>query len=961
MRKDSKVILVCVFLLLQAFCGELVEGKTADTLRLNLKVYFERGMSAINPYYKDNGVRMKAYAAALQRIAANDSCHVTSVSIRAGASPDGNTRLNQELSEARTRSLFIYYDSLFQSKAHSHEVSRLAPVSAVSVGENWEGLAGALQTVREPWATQALDIVRNTPVWVLDDKGVVVDSRKNQLKNLSGGTAWSYMDRYLFDDNCSVGEICTSFLLSSSFVGTSVGEAGLLVSADLPPAEDESAVCTGADTLEIRFRLDSVQVDLNFGGNRSRVHRFLRSASKRFEGVNPDALQWDIYAGASPEGPADHNEWLGQERGNAIRKLIRDSLGVRTGTFVMHNSAARWDDFYKSVAASDEPWRDDVLRIIRKSPSADRTARDRREVMLRALNGGMVWPVLLKKYLAPLRSGGSAIVTYHPERDTLDVPSSAAGTAAVASGVAVREMASSAPVNAPATVQALPRRNPVQIFRPVRYASAHVSDTLEVLFRLDSTRIDRDFGGNRERISRFVQAYHTNYSQYNPDAVQIDIYAGASPEGTGDHNRWLGQSRGNSIRRLIRDSLGIRYSNIFVHNMAARWDDFYDAVADSNEPWRDEVLAIIGQEPSKDGSVRDHREAKLRALHGGKVWPVLLDKYLAPLRSGGSAVISYIPERDVYREVQRDTVYKHYYFFGSYPFGGCCPNTPFRSGVGVFPPVFVPYTGTGTEETKPAQKEREKPDIRPAWAIKTNLLFWGVVAPNVQVEFPLGRKNRWSLEVEYDHPWFIWNKNANASQILNLGLELRLYLGNRYYRRWLDGWHIGLAVSGGKYDWEWKQHEGWQGEFINAYFNVGYQHRFGKHWAVDAGLGVGVIPSRYRHYYGGSVYPDNHLEPWDIHLIYHDKGQFFFPGATHINVSIAYMFNNWPVRFKTMKGRKLERWTEERNAEIQRYEMRREQKEAERLAKQKAKEEAEYARELEKEMKKAARAARKNK
>ena len=79
-----------------------------------------------------------------------------------------------------------------------------------------------------------------------------------------------------------------------------------------------------------------------------------------------------------------------------------------------------------------------------------------------------------------------------------------------------------------------------------------------------------------------------------------------------------------------------------------------------------------------------------------------------------------------------------------------------------------------------------------------------------------------------------------------------------------------------------------------------YQHRFSKHWAIDAGLGIGVVPSRYRHYFGGSVYPDNHLEKWDEHLIWHDTGRFFYPGASHINVSIVYLFNNWPLRFKTM-------------------------------------------------------------
>jgi len=185
---------------------------------------------------------------------------------------------------------------------------------------------------------------------------------------------------------------------------------------------------------------------------------------------------------------------------------------------------------------------------------------------------------------------------------------------------------------------------------------------------------------------------------------------------------------------------------------------------------------------------------------------------------------------------------------------------------------------------------RQPADQTPAWALKTNLALWGVVAPNLEVELPLGNNNRWSLECEVFAPWWIWANNAHASQFLNLGVEGRLWLGNRQYHRWLDGWHLGLAVAGGYYDWEWKKNEGYQGEYINTYFNIGWQHRIGEHFALDLGVGVGAMGTQYRHYYGGSVYPEGREEAWDQHLIWHDNGYFIWPGPCHANISLVYVF-----------------------------------------------------------------------
>lgn len=43
-----------------------------------------------------------------------------------------------------------------------------------------------------PWKDKALNIIENTPVWIVKN-GKVVDGRKRRLQNLNGGKAWNYM------------------------------------------------------------------------------------------------------------------------------------------------------------------------------------------------------------------------------------------------------------------------------------------------------------------------------------------------------------------------------------------------------------------------------------------------------------------------------------------------------------------------------------------------------------------------------------------------------------------------------------------------------------------------------------------------------------------------------------------------------------------------------------------------
>lgn len=396
-------------------------------------------------------------------------------------------------------------------------------------------------------------------------------------------------------------------------------------------------------------------------------------------------------------------------------------------------------------------------------------------------------------------------------------------------------------------------------------ASAQVSDmttdTLTIRFRLDSVKIDLNYADNLRNWQIFEERFTYRFEKHTLGEIQVDIFAGASPEGTAIHNYWLGEQRGLSIRRLIRERLGDKVGRIVVHNEAARWTAFYDAVAESNEPWRDEVLRIIDMESSAAANTRDHREVKLRSLHDGKVWPVLLDKYLSPLRSGGTAIVSW-------RQQPSDTVI-------------------------VRDTVMIP-TQTIPQDTTHLAAEFE-PDScwRPYVSLKTNMLFDALMTPNLEVEVPI-EWSRWSVMAEWWTPWYRWNghnKHNHSYELLMLGAELRYWFSRRDAQcpRLLAGHFVGIYGAGGKYDIQpgRKHHEGWQGEFGSIGLTYGYSFHLSRHWRLELSLSAGYVGGP-QHYYHGMFD--------DTHLIWQHDDRLHYVGPTKLKVSVAYLIGWHSIR-----------------------------------------------------------------
>ena len=71
------------------------------------------------------------------------------------------------------------------------------------------------------------------------------------------------------------------------------------------------------DSIRFRFQTDSTRVDLTKEENRRAWQSFEQMFRRDLDGVATGFVRLDIFCGASPEGSASHNLWLGEQRGRA--------------------------------------------------------------------------------------------------------------------------------------------------------------------------------------------------------------------------------------------------------------------------------------------------------------------------------------------------------------------------------------------------------------------------------------------------------------------------------------------------------------------------------------------------------------------------------------------------------------------------------------------------------------------
>lgn len=193
------------------------------------------------------------------------------------------------------------------------------------------------------------------------------------------------------------------------------------------------------------------------------------------------------------------------------------------------------------------------------------------------------------------------------------------------------------------------------------------------------------------------------------------------------------------------------------------------------------------------------------------------------------------------------------------------------------------------------RREPLSPDCRiksfkPLFALKTNLLFDLALAPNIELEIPIGHNNHWSLDAEWLFPWWLIDHDNYCFQILSGGVEGRYWLGNRTKHPPLTGHFLGLYAGAGKYDLQWKEN-GYQGEFyIASGISYGYAVSVARRLNIEFSVGIGLLRTDYEHYHA----IDNNKT-----LLWQDSGNYTWFGPTKVKISLV-----WLLGGKLQKGRR---------------------------------------------------------
>ncbi len=390
-----------------------------------------------------------------------------------------------------------------------------------------------------------------------------------------------------------------------------------------------------------------------------------------------------------------------------------------------------------------------------------------------------------------------------------------------------------------------------------------VTDTLLIHFRFDKAEIESNYLDNATSLQRLNDIL--SISGVSDIISSITLNTVTSPEGSVQYNFRLSKDRAVSISDYItryfpelQDRLDIVYSG-------ENWDGLKAQVLeDTRVPYRSEVLSIIDSNMNLDT-----KEWRLTRVGDGVAWKYLQQNILPKLRSGVVATLHFQSRESYIKVMDKLANYKSLLI----------PILP-----EVDKPILADYT---------YQIHKEEYEIKPLFALKTNLLYDLATLVNFEIEFPIG--NRLSLAVEGIFPQWIWDNGMENSKRSRIQTDLwtvegRYWFGNRADKQRLTGLFGGLYGTYGNFDFEQNRTGIQSRNLFSAGIVAGYAHSINNSGSLrlEYSLSVGYASATIKEYTS-----EYNLDRWGGWRAFRDKTvDFSWFGPTKAKVSLVWMLNS---------------------------------------------------------------------
>lgn len=167
-----------------------------------------------------------------------------------------------------------------------------------------------------------------------------------------------------------------------------------------------------ADSVCIYYRTGYRFVELNYRTNREELNRFTEAIRQAAETGALERIV--IQSGASPDGTQRANDRLVKYRVDSLAAYLVRETGVSNDKIEKHPIGILWEKLRQQVAASDMPYRDEVLYILDNEPLWTFDAQDRviggRKKTLMDLRGGVPYNYMLHHFFPDLRNSALAML-----------------------------------------------------------------------------------------------------------------------------------------------------------------------------------------------------------------------------------------------------------------------------------------------------------------------------------------------------------------------------------------------------------------------------------------------------------------------------------------------------------------------------------------------------------------------
>lgn len=390
-----------------------------------------------------------------------------------------------------------------------------------------------------------------------------------------------------------------------------------------------------------------------------------------------------------------------------------------------------------------------------------------------------------------------------------------------------------------------------------------MSDTIRrvvIYFDENETGVDSFYKDNNRAIATLDSLLSPSTDA--EDIIALNVETFVSPDGDETYNTRLAERRSDSVKEFIQR----HYTHVDarkIHLIAAGedWTELRKMVAnDDNVPDREEVLILIDYHRNDVAK----RKQLVRKLNRGAAYRYIVSNMLPQLRRSVITVKRKAPEMEketakaVEPELEKEILSEKVWLTDTQP-----------------------DESWGERERNQAREvavsEAEKPEeSRTILAIKNNVLYDLALAPNIEIEVPIG--TRWSLNTEYKCPWWLNSDHGFCYQLLSGGAEGRYWLGNRRKHNRLTGHFVGLYAEGGVYDFQFSD-DGYQGKYYGAAgITYGYARQLARHFSLEFSFGIGYLTSEYKKY-----------TPYEGDIIWTNSGRYNFIGPTKAKVSLVWL------------------------------------------------------------------------